>query len=45
VTAWVLLALLFLASVWFELSGHGPRWRAWLEVTTYRWVIRQRRRQ
>lgn len=34
----VFLAALFLTSVWFEMSGHGPRFRAWVEKTTYHWI-------
>jgi hypothetical protein len=44
-TTWVLLALLVLATAWFEVSGLGPRWRAWLESAIYRWVTKDRRRR
>lgn len=37
-TTAVFLAVLFLASLWFELSGTGPRFRTRIEMATYRWV-------
>jgi hypothetical protein len=41
---WFLLALLVGWTAWWELSGRGPRWRAWLEDTVYQWITKGRNR-
>jgi hypothetical protein len=41
---YALLALLVGGTVWWELSGRGPRWRAWLEEAVYQWIVKDRRK-